>query len=128
MKLHMGTIARIHWMRALTGGFLAEVALRDSDSRIQGIRPACLTLRRAASGYGDVFLVRSLGRAEACIALHLARRSGSTSPQPYVIVGESVGQLREVHQLAIRPLGFYLSSACDIPEAPVTPIGRRRAG
>ena len=27
MKLHMGTIARIHWMRALTGGFLAEVAL-----------------------------------------------------------------------------------------------------
>ena len=27
MKLHMGTTARIHWMRALIGGFLAEVSL-----------------------------------------------------------------------------------------------------
>src|SRR5215831_16152446 len=44
---------------------------RRRDSGIQDIRPARLTLRRAACGLGDVFLVRPLGRARAHIGLHL---------------------------------------------------------
>lgn len=70
----MNTSTRIHWIRVLIGGFLAEASVFDSC--LYDIRPACFTLRGAIGISGDVFLIRSLGRTTARITLRVARNAG----------------------------------------------------
>ena len=73
----MNTSTRIHWIRVLIGGFLAEAsvfALVIPVFMISGQH--ALLLRRTIGVSGNVFLIRFLGRATAEITLRLARDAG----------------------------------------------------
>jgi hypothetical protein len=72
----MNSANRMHWIRAVIGGFLAEAAVRRSHPCSHDRRPTCLAVRRTGRFSSDVFLARNLGGPAPRIGFRLAWNPG----------------------------------------------------